>query len=445
MNKKEKLSMASTDWISELPDSVLHHIMSFMKAKAAVRTCVLSKRWKHLWASLQHLYFDSTEFEGTQNLRRQEHVRRYHKFISRMLQERENIDVHTFDMKNLYEWHDDDNERARAEWISYAVFHKARVILLTMYHWSNLPQSIYTCTSLEELQVYIGGPDPIIYPTRVSLPRLRSLDLDSVDHQFLELVLTQCPDLESLSLSYCSGIDLSGMPFQNLRKLAVISCTMLSAAGKLSLPSLESFSFEGSMSTLRVMGIESMPSLTYAYAYFYVDEEEDTDASFNNILRALTNARKLEFFFYGFGASIRDSLKEDLQKCPTFFNLAELCINRCASLHMTARMLESSPYLQKLTISQDEYNNDKVAIKDAFLKSMYLNTIEIEVWRHYSTVKPLIEELVESLEGRNKLFNIILIIHKYDPGPIIDEDFNTLCSSLAQQNPQIKLSYKLNS
>ncbi|KAJ4769559.1 F-box/RNI-like superfamily protein [Rhynchospora pubera] len=443
--------MASTDWISELPDSMLHHIMSFMKARAAVRTCVLSKRWRRLWASLQRLHFDFAELEIIQKLcwNRKELVRIYSEFISRMLQERESIDVHTFDVQNFYKFPDADDER-EWEWISYAVNHKARVIhFATIYEWGNLPQSIYTCSSLEELHVFVEDPYPMIHPSSVSLPRLRSLDLSCVDHHFLKLILVQCPALESLDLAYCSGIDLRGIPFQKLRKLTVSCCTVLSAAGKLSLPSLESFYFEGSMSTLRDMGIESMPSLTYAYAYFYEEVYEETDASFNNdnskILNALTNASKLEF--YGFEAA--DLLHKDLQKCPTFFNLAELSINGCATCHsdMIARMLESSPYLQKLTISHNEshkvLNRERTAIKGAFLKSMYLDTIEIKVWRDYSTVKPLIEELADSLEGRSKLFNIILIIHKYADGPIIDEDFNTLCSSLAQQNPQIKLSYKL--
>ncbi|KAJ1693931.1 hypothetical protein LUZ63_010629 [Rhynchospora breviuscula] len=442
--------MASTDWVSKLPDSVLHYIMSFMKAKAAVRTCVLSKRWRHLWASLQHLHFDSTEFEGIRKLSWVEHVHRYHKFISRMLQERDNIDVHTFDIQNFNEFHDDDNEHAR-EWVTYAIHHKARVIHFNINLWSNLPQSIYTCTSLEELHVDIVDPAPMIYPAGVSLPRLRSLDLSFVDHQFLKLVLMQCPALESLSLTFCNDIDLSGIPFQKLRKLTVSCCTMLSAAGKLSLPSLESFMYEGSMSTLQFMGIESMPSLTYAY--FYAEEHEDSDVSFSNdnfnILRALTNARKLEF--YAFEPAIRDFLKEELQNCPTFLNLAELYIYGCASClsNMIARMLENSPYLQKLTISHDESYNHKVlncertTIKGALFKSMYLDTIAIEVSLHYNTVKPLIEELVVCLEGRSKLFKIILIIRKYASGLIIDEDFDTLCSSLAQQNPQINVSYKL--
>ncbi|XP_037480416.1 uncharacterized protein LOC119357641 [Triticum dicoccoides] len=39
------------DRLSALPDTLLHHIMSSLKAWEAVRTCVLARRWRHLWAS----------------------------------------------------------------------------------------------------------------------------------------------------------------------------------------------------------------------------------------------------------------------------------------------------------------------------------------------------------------------------------------------------------
>jgi hypothetical protein len=37
------------DRLSALPDSLLHAIMSLLKARQAVQTCVLSTRWRHLW------------------------------------------------------------------------------------------------------------------------------------------------------------------------------------------------------------------------------------------------------------------------------------------------------------------------------------------------------------------------------------------------------------
>ncbi|KAF7052955.1 hypothetical protein CFC21_060972 [Triticum aestivum] len=37
------------DCIGALPDGILHHILSFLPAQEAVRTCVLAQRWRHLW------------------------------------------------------------------------------------------------------------------------------------------------------------------------------------------------------------------------------------------------------------------------------------------------------------------------------------------------------------------------------------------------------------
>lgn len=43
------------DRISRLPDDLIHHILSFTHTKLAVQTCILSKRWQHIWATLPHL------------------------------------------------------------------------------------------------------------------------------------------------------------------------------------------------------------------------------------------------------------------------------------------------------------------------------------------------------------------------------------------------------
>ncbi|KAK9734358.1 hypothetical protein RND81_04G134200 [Saponaria officinalis] len=40
---------SSPDMISELPDFILHQILSFLPVKAAAKTCVISKRWCRIW------------------------------------------------------------------------------------------------------------------------------------------------------------------------------------------------------------------------------------------------------------------------------------------------------------------------------------------------------------------------------------------------------------
>ncbi|CAL4983553.1 unnamed protein product [Urochloa decumbens] len=58
-------SAGGPDRLSALPDCLLHVIMSFMKARQAVQTCVLSKRWRHLWLSVPCLDIDFDEFKKT--------------------------------------------------------------------------------------------------------------------------------------------------------------------------------------------------------------------------------------------------------------------------------------------------------------------------------------------------------------------------------------------
>ncbi|XP_026448717.1 uncharacterized protein LOC113349005 [Papaver somniferum] len=53
---------SSNDRISNLPENLIHHIMSFMDMTYVVQTCVLSKRWKHLWIITPILNFDFNEF-----------------------------------------------------------------------------------------------------------------------------------------------------------------------------------------------------------------------------------------------------------------------------------------------------------------------------------------------------------------------------------------------
>ena len=45
----KKTEIQKVDKISELPEPILHHILSFLRFKEVVRTCVLSKKWERVW------------------------------------------------------------------------------------------------------------------------------------------------------------------------------------------------------------------------------------------------------------------------------------------------------------------------------------------------------------------------------------------------------------
>lgn len=50
------------DRISDLPDCILLHILSLLHSKQVVQTCVLSKRWKHLWKRIPTLILHASIF-----------------------------------------------------------------------------------------------------------------------------------------------------------------------------------------------------------------------------------------------------------------------------------------------------------------------------------------------------------------------------------------------
>lgn len=62
--KRTCVELRRFDRLSSLCDELLHHIMSFLMARQAVQTCVLSKRWRNLWRYLPCLDFNRVEFSS---------------------------------------------------------------------------------------------------------------------------------------------------------------------------------------------------------------------------------------------------------------------------------------------------------------------------------------------------------------------------------------------
>ncbi|CAA0833921.1 F-box/LRR-repeat protein [Striga hermonthica] len=53
------------DRISQLPIPILHHILCFLSQKEAVRTCILSKQWRHIGSTRPNLQFSEEWFDDS--------------------------------------------------------------------------------------------------------------------------------------------------------------------------------------------------------------------------------------------------------------------------------------------------------------------------------------------------------------------------------------------
>jgi len=90
--KKIKLSdCENKDRFSDLPESVILHILSFLNAQHAVQTCVLSTRYTDLWKRLPALRLHCRHFRT---------YKIFTKFVSKILSLRDpSITLHALDFK----------------------------------------------------------------------------------------------------------------------------------------------------------------------------------------------------------------------------------------------------------------------------------------------------------------------------------------------------------
>ena len=111
-----------TDRLSCLPDHMLHHVLSFLPAQAAVQTCVLARRWRHVWRSTTGLRIvDLHGAERVQDLR---------VLVDHLLILRERTDLETFEIK--FDGFDEDEPYVNL-WIRFAVMCKVRALDLLFY------------------------------------------------------------------------------------------------------------------------------------------------------------------------------------------------------------------------------------------------------------------------------------------------------------------------
>ncbi|BAT13099.1 Os11g0202300 [Oryza sativa Japonica Group] len=127
---KESPGSTGGDRIGDLPDEVLHHVLSFLPAQEAVRTCLLARRWLHLWKSATGLRIgEDCDYLGS--------VKKQKEFLDRLLLLRDGAPLDTCVLMFDYYGDMDIEDTARVNlWFRHALIHKARFLWLDVgyYH-----------------------------------------------------------------------------------------------------------------------------------------------------------------------------------------------------------------------------------------------------------------------------------------------------------------------
>ncbi|KAK3122944.1 hypothetical protein QOZ80_8AG0620800 [Eleusine coracana subsp. coracana] len=195
--------------LNVLPDPILLRVLCHLKAWEAVRTCLLSKRWRSLWASALRLDLRQPcgcrggggEFD---NHRRAE---QFAAFVKHLLFRRRPL--LRLDALRLC-WSHSAYEGDSDTWITHAVRHGAKKIELSGAHHAGYPLPDY-------LSFVPGDTSDEMRLKIVKLIRVR------LDGTTLTQLCSRCSSLEELELIDCL-IEGKEIQSTSLRSLNLISC-----------------------------------------------------------------------------------------------------------------------------------------------------------------------------------------------------------------------------
>uniref|UniRef100_A0A453N125 F-box domain-containing protein n=3 Tax=Aegilops tauschii subsp. strangulata TaxID=200361 RepID=A0A453N125_AEGTS len=353
--------MSATDRIGALPDHILHHLLSFLPAQAAVRTCVLARRWRHLWRSttgLRIVGLDDEEPVQVQDLR---------KFMDHLLVLRERTDLDTVQIK--FDLFNQDDEPYVNLWTRFAVICKVQVLTLRIH---------------DELE-YLDLDDlPLVSR------HLRTLNLHGVSLRRTFVDFASCTALANLKIDDCF-INFNKISSCSLKHLSITSCQSdLDCRVRISAPGLVSLELEDFIGITPLL--EDMASLEAACVDLSVECKDvclnygsgvfcgandntckncvpgsDDCSSDCLLLGGISSAKHLKL--------ISDTGKfiftRDLKHCPTFSKLKTLLLNKywCVApdLDPLSCILTNSPVLEKLTLELfPKGQNPKLEIKGSY-------------------------------------------------------------------------------
>ncbi|XP_039169590.1 F-box protein At5g03100 [Eucalyptus grandis] len=329
------------DYISLLPDCLIHHIFSFLPTRDVVKTCVLSKRWQSIWTTISNLKFSVSSYDDS--------------FVNRVLTlymwpkvEKFHLDIRS---KYFYPFKID-------LWVHFAIDHDVEELLLNLNWWAyyTLSPLLYNCSSLTKL--CLTGCH-FSSSQRISWSSLKSLSIQNmkVSDDVLQQIFMGSPAIEYLNLKRCWGVER--ICSRSLKELVLDDVNVEFPLETFS-PPLEIWTPR--LLSLRVRGyiyeiIRILEASSLVEAELDFDSAE-LDCSFlKESLGKLQNATRIQlgaWCIWVMGLLKVEDVQFSLSNCKSL------------TLHMTipqfsfpaiANMLATSPNLEKLDVFDRDYRN----------------------------------------------------------------------------------------
>ncbi|KAJ4892031.1 putative F-box/LRR-repeat protein [Raphanus sativus] len=190
-------SSDGVDSISFLPDVILQSILSSLPIKIAIKTSILSKRWRHVWSETPCLYLDWFMPRGPKG-----------DIVNKILDRYKARKMMSFELSA--DMRDDIPYVDR--WIEFAMSRNVENMSLEFDyrgdHKCYVPDFFYISNSFKQLSVELFFSDLNLPSCSVSWTSLKMLSLRSckISEECIDKILSGCPILESLTLYFCGKL-----------------------------------------------------------------------------------------------------------------------------------------------------------------------------------------------------------------------------------------------
>ncbi|KAH7860461.1 hypothetical protein Vadar_013701 [Vaccinium darrowii] len=343
------------DRISNLPDSILSHILSKLPTRNALATTVLSTKWKHLFASIPNLSLainDSVSIhQANPNF-----VNFMHHLLTVTLR-----DVPSIRKFRLHCHHDYGNSHIDA-WISAVLGLKVSDLTL-FFHIKDTGVSIESLFQSETLvrliwcqQFYADVPDT------VCLPKLKQLCLFNMKFygcESLHILISGCPVLKELTLDGCEFEETYHLFIcsPSLKFLKINCCNPdYFYQVVIDTPLLEALYYDDhvaesywgmNLSSLLRAHIDVGPGDTQVE---YAEDDEDLQQYDQNVAELVAECYNVDFLYLSMPAVT--AIHRSSCAMPTFSNMTELKLGDLNShgWEFLPHLLESSPNLETLVL-----------------------------------------------------------------------------------------------
>ncbi|CAG7877240.1 unnamed protein product [Brassica rapa] len=369
----------AVDLISNFPDEILQHILCFIPIKVAIKTSLLSKRWRHVWCDIPSLTLDVdslTAASVTETLTHYTAPKTKIFFLKATKRE---------DIPHIDQWikcamsHNVENlslDFPRPYYEEYKPFLDLGSSFCEGY---KLPGFFYNSSSFKQLNIKLSLFGTMVSECSVSWTSLQKLSLSRfrLSDEFMAKILSGCPVLENLTLYHIRELKVLDLRKSlRLRTLEVKRNGWVQGLTQIVAPHVHCLKLLNSQLPCTLVDVSSLTKAKLDICHVSMNPHLTADFLQVMALKMLEKFQNAEKLSFGGNFILILSLAEIRGVPFPMLKVKSLILDTVICQYVIPgieRLLQNSPDLEKLIVRGRNYNTIPEEHVDIYLKLKTLN------------------------------------------------------------------------